>query len=146
MLSSALAFLGTSLTFLSYPLLAVKCASADDLNAWSLETFFDRTMQFIWAMIILLTWAPWYLGFASLVRSASPLSLSLLACLRGALSPPLLLTPPPLPPSPLPPPPFLSACPACAPCWCTLCAAARHCAPRCLPCTLACPQQRCAMA
>ena len=53
---------------LSKPLMDIKSADATELNAWSLETFFDRICGFVWAMIIVLTWTPWYLGFASLVR------------------------------------------------------------------------------
>ena len=68
--SRKLATAHSALLTLAWPFLVVKQASADDLNAWSLETFFDRTMMFIWAMVILLTMTPWYIGFISLVRFA----------------------------------------------------------------------------
>jgi hypothetical protein len=49
------------------PLLAIKKASAEELNAWSLETFFDRTMQFVWVIAMLLTWTPFWIALPSLV-------------------------------------------------------------------------------
>lgn len=49
------------------PLLAIKKASAEELNAWSLETFFDRTIQFVWVIAMLLTWAPLWIALPSLV-------------------------------------------------------------------------------
>jgi hypothetical protein len=61
---SSLPFVST----LSKPLLDVKSCDANDLNSWSLETFFDRVVGFVWALVVVLTWLPWYLGFLSLVR------------------------------------------------------------------------------
>ena len=49
------------------PLLAIKKASAEELNAWSLETFFDRTVQFVWVVAMLLTWTPCWIALPSLV-------------------------------------------------------------------------------
>ena len=50
-----------------YVLRAVKKASAEELNAWSLETFFDRTIQFVWVTAMIFTWAPFWLALPSLV-------------------------------------------------------------------------------
>lgn len=51
------------------PIASIKKATSDDLNTWSLETFFDRVVQFIWSMTMLLTWAPFWLALPSLVRA-----------------------------------------------------------------------------
>ena len=49
-------------------LLAVKRSSAESLNSWSLETFFDRSLQFIWGLSMLLTWTTWPIALPTMVR------------------------------------------------------------------------------